>query len=71
MIDGLTLVKFKYPTHQIVFATDMALKTFITLREAMKYENKFFPDKENNRAGQKKTCLFHFAELNTTIRFQN
>ena len=27
MIDGLTLVKFKYPTHQIVFATDMALKT--------------------------------------------
>ena len=34
-------------------------------------KNKFFPDKEITEAGQKKTCLFRFAELNTTIRFQN
>lgn len=30
------LVKFKCPTHRIVFATDRALKQF-TLRGAMKY----------------------------------
>lgn len=34
-------------------------------------ENKFFPDKEITEAGQKKTCLFRFEELNTTVRFQN
>lgn len=33
--------------------------------------NKFFPDEEITEAGQKKTCLFHFEELNTTVSFQN
>lgn len=33
-------------------------------------ENKFFPDKEITEAGQKRPP-FRFAELNTTIRFQN
>lgn len=34
-------------------------------------KNKFFPDEEITEAGQKKTGLFRFEELNTTVRFQN
>ncbi len=34
-------------------------------------KNKFFTDEEITEAGQKKTCLFRFAELNTTVSFQN
>ena len=33
--------------------------------------NKFFPDEEITEAGQKKTCLFRFEDLNTTVSFQN
>ena len=34
-------------------------------------KNKFFTDEEITEAGQKKTCLFRFDELNTTVSFQN
>ena len=62
------LVKFKYPTHQIVFTTDRALKQF-TLRGAMKYEkiNSFRMKKRQ----VKKTVSFVLRKINTTVRFQN
>ena len=40
------LVKFKYPTHQIVFCTEKALQT---LKGVIRYDKQIFPGRADNR----------------------